>query len=194
MSILHYLNNMKNKNKLTTLSSQKKIVTSYDIFTDGSEIKHSTTHKTLAVGWSYVIHKNRDHYYEYADCIRDIQIGNNQRAELMALYQALQKMLLIIDEPSQINIYTDSEYSLKSLTIWCHNWKNNGWKTANKKPVKHRDLIEQSMSYMNNLKSKGCSLSILHVKAHTEKKDYISLGNSQADRLAQLSAKRMLKE
>lgn len=201
MSILYYLNKMKTEYNHTSSNTVNKNINnkidSYDIFTDGSEIKHSTTHKTLAVGWSYVIYKNKLLYDQNADCIRNVILGNNQRAELMALNQALKKIdhiITNIDNPTQISIYTDSEYSMKSLTIWCHTWKHNGWKTANKRPVKHKDLIEQSMQYMNDIKKNGHSLSIFHVRAHTDKKDYISLGNSHADRLAQSAAKKMLKE
>lgn len=178
-------------------STNSTMIDVYDVFTDGSEIKHSKTHKTLAVGWSFVIFKNKVLFGDHSDCIRNVTLGNNQRAELMALNRALQRINHIIDysnNPCQIIIYTDSEYSMKSLTIWCHTWKHNGWKTANKKPVKHKDLIEQSMQYMNDIKKSGHSLSIFHVRAHTDKKDYISLGNSHADRLAQSAAKKMLKE
>lgn len=215
MSILHYLKNMKtdtyttNDKKGAGLSSSEhrndnhkglfhsNAIDVYDVFTDGSEIKHSKTHKTLAVGWSFVIFKNKVLFGDHSDCIHNVTLGNNQRAELMALNRALQRINHIIDfsnNPCQITIYTDSEYSMKSLTIWCHTWKHNGWKTANKKPVKHKDLIEQSMQYMNDIKKNGHSLSIFHVRAHTERKDYISLGNSHADRLAQSAAKKMLKE
>lgn len=214
MSILHYLKNMKTDCNTNTNNNgirgndrgnnpvrdkpfHSNMIDVYDVFTDGSEIKHSKTHKTLAVGWSFVILKNKVLFGDHSDCIRNVTLGNNQRAELMALNRALQRINHIIDysnNPCQITIYTDSEYSMKSLTIWCHTWKHNGWKTANKKPVKHKDLIEQSMQYMNDIKKSGHSLSIFHVRAHTDKKDYISLGNSHADRLAQSAAKKMLKE
>lgn len=204
--MLYYLNKMRNDyhdtrseqtNETKPMTKIHNTLDVFDIFTDGSEIKHSTTHKTLAVGWSYLINKNKTLLVELSGCISDVKLGNNQRAELMAITQALREMERIVvntQNPSHVTIYTDSEYSMKALTIWCHTWKHNGWKTSNKKPVKHKDLIEQSMHCMLNIKKGGNSLSIVHVRAHTDKKDYISLGNSRADVLALSAAKLMLKE
>ena len=66
MSILHYLKNMKtdcirssDPDGRDKPSSHSNMIDVYDVFTDGSEIKHSKTHKTLAVGWSFVIFKNK---------------------------------------------------------------------------------------------------------------------------------------
>jgi ribonuclease HI len=60
----------------------------------------------------------------------------NNRMELMAPIMALKK----IKKSSQINIYTDSTYLKDGITIWINNWKKNDWKSANKKPVKNKDL------------------------------------------------------
>jgi ribonuclease HI len=37
-------------------------------------------------------------------------------------------------------VHTDSQYVLKGISEWIHGWKRNGWKTADKKPVKNADL------------------------------------------------------
>ena len=60
----------------------------------------------------------------------------NNRMELMAPIMALKK----IKKSSQITIYTDSTYLKDGITIWINNWKKNDWKSANKKPVKNKDL------------------------------------------------------
>jgi len=60
----------------------------------------------------------------------------NNRMELMAPIMALKK----IKKSSEITIYTDSTYLKDGITIWINNWKKNGWKSANKKPVKNKDL------------------------------------------------------
>jgi ribonuclease HI len=60
----------------------------------------------------------------------------NNRMELMAAIMALKK----IKKSSEITIYTDSTYLKNGITIWINNWKKNGWKSANKKPVKNKDL------------------------------------------------------
>jgi ribonuclease HI len=42
--------------------------------------------------------------------------------------------------PITAKVYTDSQYVLKGISEWIHGWKRNGWKTADKKPVKNADL------------------------------------------------------
>ncbi len=61
----------------------------------------------------------------------------NNRMELMAAIEALNALLNI---PSDVALYTDSNYVKGGITGWINNWKKNGWKTANKKPVKNADL------------------------------------------------------
>ena len=39
-----------------------------------------------------------------------------------------------------MRLHTDSKYVMDGLTKWIHGWKKNGWKTADKKPVKNEDL------------------------------------------------------
>ena len=64
------------------------------------------------------------------------KLTTNNRMELTAPIMALKK----IKKNSEIIIYTDSIYLKNGITIWIKNWKNNGWKSANKKPVKNKDL------------------------------------------------------
>ena len=61
----------------------------------------------------------------------------NNRMELMAAIEALNALK---SAPSTVVLYTDSNYVKGGITNWIHNWKKNGWKTANKKPVKNADL------------------------------------------------------
>jgi ribonuclease HI len=60
----------------------------------------------------------------------------NNRMELLAVISALQALTRAAD----IRITTDSQYVKNGINQWIHNWKRNGWKTANKKPVKNEDL------------------------------------------------------
>ena len=60
----------------------------------------------------------------------------NNRMELMAPIMALNK----IKKNSEIIIYTDSKYVKDGITEWIKKWKLNNWKSANKKPVKNKDL------------------------------------------------------
>ncbi len=60
----------------------------------------------------------------------------NNRMELMAAIEAL----TALKKPSKVRLHTDSKYVMDGVTKWIHGWKKNGWKTADKKPVKNDDL------------------------------------------------------
>lgn len=60
----------------------------------------------------------------------------NNRMELMAAIQSLQALKRVCN----VDIYTDSAYVKNGITSWIFGWKRNGWKTADKKPVKNADL------------------------------------------------------
>ncbi|WP_378942044.1 ribonuclease HI [Paracoccus sp. R86501] len=63
----------------------------------------------------------------------------NNRMELMAAISALETLT----RPSQIVIVTDSAYVKNGVTQWIHGWKRNGWKTADRKPVKNVELWQR---------------------------------------------------
>ncbi len=60
----------------------------------------------------------------------------NNRMELTAVIEAL----AALKRPSEVELFTDSEYVRKGITEWIHNWKKRGWITADKKPVRNGDL------------------------------------------------------
>ena len=60
----------------------------------------------------------------------------NNQMELLAPIKALQK----VPQGSKVEIFTDSKYVKSGITEWILNWKKNGWITANKQPVKNKDL------------------------------------------------------
>ena len=98
------------------------------------------------------------------------QSTTNNRMELMAPIMALRK----IKKASKIIIYTDSIYLKNGITTWIKNWEKNGWKSANKKPVKNKDLWVA----LNEL-SKEQIIDWKWVKAHAGNKY-----NEIADKLA----------
>ena len=60
----------------------------------------------------------------------------NNRMELLAVIRALEALT----RHCEINLYTDSQYVKNGIETWIHGWKRNGWKTADRKPVKNADL------------------------------------------------------
>lgn len=63
----------------------------------------------------------------------------NNRMELMAAIAALEAL----KRPMNVVLTTDSTYVRDGITKWIHGWRRNGWKTANKKPVKNADLWQR---------------------------------------------------
>ena len=69
----------------------------------------------------------------------------NNQMELLAPIEALKK----IPKGSKVQIFTDSKYVKSGITEWIHNWKKNGWKTANKKEVSNKELWK-TLDLLNN--------------------------------------------
>ena len=63
----------------------------------------------------------------------------NNRMELMAVIRALEAL----KGPSEVRVFTDSQYVQKGISEWIHSWKRKGWKTADKKDVKNVDLWKE---------------------------------------------------
>ena len=63
----------------------------------------------------------------------------NNRMELLAAIVALESL----KRPARITIHTDSIYVKDGITRWIHRWKENGWRTSAKKPVKNADLWQR---------------------------------------------------
>ena len=66
-------------------------------------------------------------------------LTTNNRMELLAAISALEAL----SRDSEITIVTDSAYVKNGVTTWIHGWKRNGWRTADKKPVKNVDLWQR---------------------------------------------------
>ena len=98
----------------------------------------------------------------------------NNQMELLAPIKALNK----ISKGSKVQIFTDSKYVKSGITEWIHNWKRNGWKTANKKQVKNKELWTE----LDTL-SKEFDIKWNWVKAHSTDKF-----NNEVDLIAREAA------
>ena len=63
----------------------------------------------------------------------------NNRMELLAAISALNAL----KEPCVVDLHTDSKYVMDGISKWIHGWKKNGWKTADRKPVKNVELWQR---------------------------------------------------
>ena len=94
----------------------------------------------------------------------------NNRMELMAAIRALEAL----KRPCRVKLSTDSRYVMDGLTKWIHGWRRNGWKTADRKPVKNADLWQELLAA-----SAPHRIEWIWVKGHAGHPD-----NERADKLA----------
>ena len=140
------------------------------VYTDGSCLGN------LGVGgWALVLKSESQHLSHYG---YEKETTNN-RMELTAAIKALE-FLSKDNEP--ITIITDSNYLKNGINNWITNWKKNNWKTANKKPVKNKDLwliLDDQTSLKNIIWN--------WVKGHSTDKY-----NNEADELAREAAENLI--
>ncbi len=108
-----------------------------EIYTDGSCLGNPGRG-----GWGAILlYKN--HQKEISGNMAD---STNNQMELKAVIEALKQ----IKKPLKIIIHTDSQYVKNGITTWIVNWKKNGWKTADKKPVKNAELWRELDKLVTN--------------------------------------------
>lgn len=98
----------------------------------------------------------------------------NNAAELTAILKCLEKCLEY-NIKQNIYIYTDSDYSMKCITLWYPEWIKKG----NYKDRKNIDILHKINSIYERL-----DIEFIHIRAHTGLNDIHSKGNAMADRLA----------
>lgn len=99
-------------------------------------------------------------------------VQTNNRAEYTAVYEALKTAHK--RKYTKLNIKTDSNLLVKSMTQWMNKWKRSGWKVANGQPVKNQDLLMQIDELRRNI-----DVKFIHVDGHCG-----IYGNEMADQLA----------
>ena len=108
------------------MSSSQRLV----IFTDGA-----CSGNPGPGGWGAIL--------QFGEHRKELKGGEsdttNNRMELLAAISALEAL----KRPSAVDLYTDSNYVKNGITTWIHGWKRNGWRTADKKPVKNAELWQR---------------------------------------------------
>lgn len=109
------------------MSFDKKIV----IYSDGSCLGNPGPG-----GWAALL-RCGEHTKEFSG---GFTRTTNNRMEILAAVMGLE----VLREPCSVDLYTDSRYVRDAVEKrWLYSWQRNGWKTADKKPVKNRDLWER---------------------------------------------------
>lgn len=98
-----------------------------DIFTDGA-----CSGNPGPGGWGAILRMNDKEKELFGGAAQT----TNNRMEMMAVIEALKA----VKHPVALRVHTDSQYVQKGISEWIHGWKQRGWKTASKAPVKNEDL------------------------------------------------------
>lgn len=161
------------------------------VFTDGSTFNNG---KPNAVGGIGVFFGDRDRRNISEPFL--LKPITNNRCEIFAVIKAIENYAqgLNIRHPKfqkrNLIIYCDSMYTIDLITKWIHKWKRNGWKTANGKDVKNKDLIVW-MDNLITINKNYFQVSFEHAKAHRKEpkertgyKYFLWYGNMMADKYA----------
>jgi ribonuclease HI len=137
-----------------------------EIYTDGACLRNPGPG-----GWGAIL--------RYGGHERELYGGEpattNNRMEIMAAIQGLESLT----RPSDVHLYTDSQYLRRGITEWVPVWKRNGWRTKAKEPVKNVDLWTRLDGVVQ-----GHEVQWFWVKGHAGHP-----GNERADQLACQGAK-----
>jgi len=109
----------------------------------------------------------------------------NNVAELLAIIKALTIMKHEIEKGQKVIIYSDSDYSIRCCTSYGEKCEKKGWKNPNNKtkPIPNLKIVQTAYGFCKKYRN----ISFVHVKAHTGLEDEHSIGNDNADRLANLA-------
>ena len=158
-----------------------------NIFVDGCCLKNGSKDSKSGIG---IYCDDVKHKIEISKKIKSLypninKITNNI-SELLVIYETL----LFIKEKNKLNpnikyyIYSDSQYSINCITIWCKKWNKNGWKSSNGSLVKNKNIIQKIiilLEYLDNVE-------FFHIKSHQKSLDPLVVGNNKADELANIGA------
>jgi len=147
------------------MSTETKLTT-VEIFTDGA-----CKGNPGPGGWGAVI-RSGAHEKELSGGEPDT---TNNRMEMMGAITALNAL----KRPCHVILTTDSVYVRDGITKWVHGWKRNGWKTADRKPVKNADLWQELIEA-----ARPHQIDWRWVKGHAGHPE-----NERADALASAAAK-----
>jgi ribonuclease HI len=153
---------------MTQQQTQRRTV---DIYTDGA-----CSGNPGPGGWAAIL-KYGEHAKEISG---NMHHTTNNRMELFAVISALGAL----KEPCKVRVHSDSSYVVDAFNKrWIDSWQNNGWKTADKKPVENQDLWRLLLIAMRKHE-----VSFHKVPGHADHPE-----NNRCDELAKMEVQQVIK-
>ena len=180
----------------------------YEAFCDGSSFNNGSKNKTIRSGGIGVYfpdysNQNISHPLDKSDKI------TNNVAELLACVEAIKFFIALPDfnkDCDKIILYTDSSYTINSMTNWAHTWRKNDWKKYNSRKRKYQEIQNKElMIELYNLthphyhSHSHYRVQYIHVRSHQPEPTHLHqddvqykiwLGNKIADKLATDASKK----
>jgi len=155
------------------------------VYIDGSCINNGKVNASAGYGV----------FFDYNDVRNESGVvkgkQTNNTGELTALIRALEILKKDIEDKKIINIYTDSEYVIKCSGSYGAKLAKNDWKTESDKVPPNLKLLQKIYELYSPHKK---TIKIHYIKAHTDLPDKHSIGNSEADKLANMAVNGILEE
>jgi ribonuclease HI len=168
------------------------------IFCDGSAI-HNKNHKSIRCGYGLFILIPTENDFNCAVFGEElVSSGTNNLAELNAILHGLKylKNEYYSDDSNitrNVCFVSDSKYSINSILVWSKSWIRNNWQTVNNKPVENKEVIQDILMTLEEVKKLKFIINFKHINSHqikpennkNENMDYLFwFGNEMADQLA----------
>jgi len=144
------------------------------VFTDGACSKNGAKDAKAGIGVYFGLNDTKN----VSKRIQGKQ--SNNTAEMLAIIEVFKILENEIKQGKNVIIYSDSKYAINTFTEWAPEWEKNNWTKKSKGEIKNIDIVKQGYQLFkvsNNVK-------LIHVRAHSNKTDYLSKGNENADLLA----------
>ena len=156
------------------------------IFCDGACSGNGTSKAHGGWAWAYwsTLSSVRGEPLTWAsDVLPQEPTPTNQRAELMALLNALQWSLQLCQSyDSTVIIYSDSKYAINCTSVWGAKWKRDGWtRSSSQKPLSNLDIIKPLVDLWPSVSSR---VTLQHVPGHQTGSSPTVYGNNWVDRAA----------
>ncbi|KAH7413302.1 ribonuclease-like protein H [Cadophora sp. MPI-SDFR-AT-0126] len=140
------------------------------IYTDGSALGNGKTGAVAGVGVFFGIGDKRN----VSESL-DGPVQTNNRAELTGIQRAFE----IAPRKTDVEIITDSNYSINCVSVWYASWIKKNWVTSGGKVVENQDLIKGIRLLIEEREALGAETKFTWIKGHND-----DPGNTAADRLA----------
>lgn len=185
----HFVQNgrMKYYEQLGEFRNEPKFVT---VYADGCCRGNGQPDARGGVGVYYPNGEFPDVFDNLSEYIGYDEIHTNQKAELIAMEIAIANALRSVGERARgVRVHTDSQFAINCLTVWCKNWKRNGWKNSKGLPVANKEIIQRILGKIRKLNNAllqmyfGYGVQFVKLDGHSD-----DPGNDEADALANQGA------